>query len=266
MKKELHYCYVKFSPEVIQKAWATIEPHISKEDRKHLSLQLTVKFPSEEWDHDSEAEFYADYRKDAKHASHYKSVGYGKYIIRIWYARPCTDVSITAPSRAIIEEVHEIFQSAAKSCALPRDTSPSEKDPVIFIGHGNSPQWRDLKDHLHEKHGYAIEAYEIGARAGHTIRDILQDMLKKSSYAILVMTGEDIDASGKAHPRDNVIHELGLFQGKLGFTRAIVLLEDGTEEFSNIHGIHQVRYSKANIKETYGEVLATLRSEFAKDA
>lgn len=266
MQKTLHYCHVKFSPEVIQRAWSCIEPSVPKDDLKHLSLQLSVKFPNEEWDHDTEAEFFADYRKDAKSAMHNKSVGHGKYIIRIWYFRPCTDVSITAPNRAIIEEVHEIFQSAEKDCALPKDTSPSEKEPVIFIGHGNSPQWRDLKDHLHEKHGYVIEAYEIGARAGHTIRDILQDMLQKSSFAILVMTGEDTDALGKTHPRDNVIHELGLFQGKLGFTHAIILLEDGTEEFSNIHGIHQVRYKKGNIKETYGEVLATLRREFAKDA
>lgn len=223
MQKRLHYCRVKFSPEAIQKAWKTIDPYLSDNDRKHISVvSLEVKYEKEEWEHDSESEFFADYRS--------------------------------------------VFQSAAPSCAVPGDTSPSEKSPVIFIGHGNSPQWRDLKDHLHEKHGYPVEAYEIGARAGHTIRDILQDMLKKSSFAILVMTGEDIDASGRAHPRDNVIHELGLFQGELGFTRAIVLLEEGTEEFSNIHGIHQVRYSKNNIKETYGEVLASLRREFTKDA
>jgi len=78
------------------------------------------------------------------------------------------------------------------------------------------------------------------------------------------MTGEDKDAEGKLRARENVIHELGLFQGHLGFSRAIVLLEEGTEEFSNIHGIHQIRYSKGNIKETFGEVLATLRREFGQ--
>jgi len=39
-------------------------------------------------------------------------------------------------------------------------------------------------------------------------------------------------------------------------------LEDGTEEFSNIHGINQIRYGQGNIKETFGEVLATLKREF----
>jgi predicted nucleotide-binding protein len=59
-----------------------------------------------------------------------------------------------------------------------------------------------------------------------------------------------------------VVHEIGLFQGRLGFNRAIVLLEDGVEEFSNIHGIEQIRFSKGNIRETYGEILATIKREF----
>jgi hypothetical protein len=35
-------------------------------------------------------------------------------------------------------------------------------------------------------------------------------------------------------------HEVGLFQGRLGFEKAIVLLEDGCEEFSNIKGLVQM--------------------------
>jgi predicted nucleotide-binding protein len=119
-----------------------------------------------------------------------------------------------------------------------------------------------LKDHLHEQHGYQVEAYEIGARAGHTIRDILEDMLNNSSFAILVLTGEDKDDTGELRARQNVIHELGLFQGHLGFSKAIVLLEENTQEFSNIHGIQQIRYSRNAIRETFGDVLATLRREF----
>ena len=87
-------------------------------------------------------------------------------------------------------------------------------------------------------------------------------MLGKSTFAILVMTGEDETKDDKLMPKMNVAHELGLFQGRLGFKRAIVLLEDGTEEFSNIHGMHQIRFPKGNIKETFGDVLATLRREF----
>ncbi len=87
-------------------------------------------------------------------------------------------------------------------------------------------------------------------------------MLDESSFALLVLTGEDIHTNGELHARENVIHELGLFQGRLGFTRAIVLLEEGVKEFSNILGINQLRFTKGRIKETFGDVLATIRREF----
>lgn len=117
-------------------------------------------------------------------------------------------------------------------------------------------------DHLHEKHDYSVQAYEIGSRAGHTIRDILEEMLRETSFALLVMTGEDETKDGKTLARQNVVHEAGLFQGKLGFGRAIILLEAGTEEFSNIEGLQQIRFSKGNIKESFGDVVAVLRREF----
>ncbi|AWV06741.1 hypothetical protein C9I47_1023 [Lysobacter maris] len=115
---------------------------------------------------------------------------------------------------------------------------------------------------LHFKHQYEVEAYEVGSRSGHTIRDILTSMIKKSSFAFLVMTGEDETADGRLHARQNVVHEAGLFQGALGFDRAIVMLEDGTEAFTNIDGIQQIRFPKGNIRDTFGDALAVLKREF----
>jgi hypothetical protein len=40
------------------------------------------------------------------------------------------------------------------------------------------------------------------------------------------------------------------------------MLEEGAEEFSNVQGIQEIRFSKGNLKETFGEVLATLKREF----
>ena len=122
-----------------------------------------------------------------------------------------------------------------------------------------------MKDHLHEKQGYDVEAYESGARAGLTVRDALADMLTRSSFALLVLTGEDEDATGALHARDNVIHELGLFQSRLGWEKAIALVEEGVTEFSNIHGLNQIRFGKGRIQETFGEVVATVRREFEAD-
>jgi len=76
------------------------------------------------------------------------------------------------------------------------------------------------------------------------------------------MTGEDKTESGELHPRLNVVHEAGLFQGRLGFHRAIVLLEEGTTEFSNIYGVEQIRFK--NIREVFGDVVASIYREFPR--
>lgn len=264
MRKEKEYIRTKFPPEIIKEAVKTFNS-VFKVQKKKISLDLDVTFPDVRWEHNTEAEFFSDYRKDIVSAKYRRSI-YGEYTTLTidWNGEydNLTSVSVLGDEREKIEKVFEVFESNYKKYQKPEPPLPPPPKPTIFIGHGKSEQWRDFKDHLHEKHGYDIEAYEIGARAGHAIRDILEEMLKESSIAFLVMTGEDETAEGSVRARQNVIHETGLFQGRLGFHLAIILLEEDTEEFSNIQGVQQIRFSKGKIKETYGEVLATIKREF----
>ena len=73
------------------------------------------------------------------------------------------------------------------------------------------------------------------------------------------MRDEQPDSSFRA--RENVIHEVGLFQGKLDFEKAIILLEEGCEDFSNIHGITSIRFPKGNIGAAFGEIVRVLKRE-----
>ena len=57
------------------------------------------------------------------------------------------------------------------------------------------------------------------------------------------------------------MHEVGLFQGRLGFERAIVLLEEGCGEFSNIHGLGQIRFPEDNINAAFEEIRKVLERE-----
>ena len=60
----------------------------------------------------------------------------------------------------------------------------------------------------------------------------LSEMLDLAAIAFLVMTAEDEMVDGGLQARMNVVHEAGLFQGRLGFTKAIVLLEDECNELA----------------------------------
>jgi len=58
-----------------------------------------------------------------------------------------------------------------------------------------------------------------------------------------------------------VIHESGLFQGRLGSRSAIILLEEGCTEFSNIHGLTVIKFPKANIMTVSEEIRRVLERE-----
>lgn len=270
MEKTKSFLRTIFDSEFIEKAVNSFIEISGIENFEKSSKYLQISLENESWRHDSLEEFLADYRKNSR--NFYISISNADYKMSIVSNNYplATIVTIQAPTRKDVEKLFNLYEQNAlkffieltEKEKIEADEEEENINPKIFIGHGRSEQWRDLKDHLHEKHNYEVIAYETGARAGHSIRDILESMLDESSFALLVLTGEDKISDGSLQARQNVIHEAGLFQGSLGFNRAIILLEEGTKDFSNIHGIQQIRYSKNNIKETFGEVLATLKREF----
>ena len=130
----------------------------------------------------------------------------------------------------------------------------------IFIGHGRSEQWRILKGFLCERLGLSYDEFNRISVAGLNTQERLAEMLDQCSFAFLVMTAEDV-RDGLLHARENVVHEAGLFQGRLGWRKAIILLEEGCEEFSNIVGLGQIRFPKGNIKVIFEEVRRVLERE-----
>ena len=131
----------------------------------------------------------------------------------------------------------------------------------IFIGHGHSAVWRELKDFLEDRLGLQTDEFNRVPIAGVHSTERLGQMLNSAAMAFLVMTAEDENSDGTSHARLNVVHEAGLFQGRLGFDRAIVLLEEGCEAFSNIDGLGQLRFAKGEIGSKFEEVRRILERE-----
>lgn len=131
----------------------------------------------------------------------------------------------------------------------------------VFIGHGRSHAWRDLKDFLQDRLRLPWDEFNRVPVAGVTNIARLSEMLDAAAIAFLVMTAEDEMSDGAIQARMNVVHEAGLFQGRLGFSRAIVMLEDGCEDFSNIDGLGQIRFPKGNISAAFEEIRKILERE-----
>ncbi len=124
----------------------------------------------------------------------------------------------------------------------------------IFIGHGRSKLWARLQIYLKDDLNLQTLTFEEESRTSETIINILNEFLDNSSFAILVMTAEDETADGKNRARQNVIHEAGLFQGRLGFDKVIILKQDGLEEFTNIAGLQYIPFSGDNIEQCFYEL------------
>jgi hypothetical protein len=131
----------------------------------------------------------------------------------------------------------------------------------VFIGHGRSSVWLHLKTFLNDRLHLTCVDFNAEAVAGITTTARLQKLLDDAGFAFLVMTAEDTHADNSSHARENVIHEAGLFQGRLGFERAIILLEEGCAQFSNIHGLTHISFPKGNVEPAFERVRQVLERE-----
>ncbi|MBD3682998.1 nucleotide-binding protein [Stenotrophomonas sp. Br8] len=256
MERSVEYQGVKFSVDTIRSAINGFRQLVSELKEQVVDETLKVTLSDGQWAFDNETEFLSAVPQGGSYVLYMNSQSVR---FRVNQLRSFALVEVKAPSRPHIQRIFSPFDMNQGAEVVPADS------PVVFIGHGRSTEWRDLRDHLRDQHDYRIECYESGARAGHSIRDILESMIKKSSFALLVMTGEDMQESGEVRARQNVIHEAGLFQGRLGFARAIILLEEGVAQFSNVQGVQYIPFSKGRIREAYGDVLAALRREFGRN-
>ena len=156
-------------------------------------------------------------------------------------------------------EIYEELPNNAQQTT--RDDTTNNENKKYFIGHGGSLEWLKLKDFLQNTLKLPYEEFNRIPQAGNITSLRLKEMLESCCMAFLIMTGEDEHTDCTLHARSNVIHEIGLFHAQLGYERAIILLEDGCEIFSNIHGITYIPFPKGNIEAAFEKIRAVLKRE-----
>ena len=142
-----------------------------------------------------------------------------------------------------------------------RESAPERGRLCVFIGHGQSPHWSRIQGFLEKDLGLATLAFESESRVGLHIVEVLGRMMGQCDFAVIVLTAEDVTEGGQTRARQNVVHEVGLLQGKLGFNRTMVALQDGVEEFSNISGLQQVRFVGDAVEQCFEGLRGALERE-----
>lgn len=189
-------------------------------------------------------------------------------------AKPGDDIFYSPPSLISLNDdsVKQIGFLLKKLKGLSSDDLKNEIEKIsgksiakstggdkIFIGHGRSKLWARLQVYIKDDLSLQTSTFEDKSRTSETIINILSQLLDESSFAILIMTAEDEMVDGEIRARQNVIHEAGLFQGRLGFDKVIILKQDSVEEFSNIAGLQYIPFSGDNIEQTFYELQRKLK-------
>jgi sugar/nucleoside kinase (ribokinase family) len=138
-----------------------------------------------------------------------------------------------------------------------RELQPS----AIFIAHGQTHLWRTVRDFLRDDLELEVHYFEEIPHDSDEITTALAEYLERCSFAVCVLTKDDRTDDGEGRARQNVIHEAGLFQGRYGFRRVALLVEDGCDVPSNISGLVRHAFHRQHIDQTFTNLTRHLRRE-----
>lgn len=243
-----------FSEAVIRKIVEMME---SKAGRGHANITLAISREDHKWDLDTIDEFFEEYNHGFSRMRFHQQFGHNH---EIDLSSAATDhdfeASITSPDKSDIQEVIAYLVEHLEDCNIDKIYN-SFKKPFIFIGHGRKNDWKDLRDHLRDKHSYSLRFYESCDRSGGYLFDNVNEMITGSKISILVLTNDDIMKDDSMRARQNVIHELGMAQVIHGIKNTLAVIEEGCDWPSNIQGIDCFPYTKS-IREINGDIVSAL--------
>jgi predicted nucleotide-binding protein len=155
----------------------------------------------------------------------------------------------------------KLGRAAGAAVAEPAAEPEKEKPASVFLGHGRSSLWAKVQVFLEKDLKLDVQVWEAESREGRHTIEVLNELLDASGFAVLVMTGEDATLEGEHRARQNVIHEIGLFQGRLGFENVALLEQNGIEGCSNLLGLQTIRFHGDEIESTFYRLQKMLQRE-----
>jgi predicted nucleotide-binding protein len=162
----------------------------------------------------------------------------------------------------VVRDLDYIFEVRAGSQAIL--FAPASRPKRVFISHGRAPDWREVQPFIERDVG--LETIELAQQPnrGRTVLQKLAEESDQCSYAVIVMTGDDEVGDDPPRARENVIHEIGFFQGKYGLNRVSLLYEEGTNIPSNIHGLVYMPFPKGLCSASFGTLHRELKDAFTQ--
>jgi predicted nucleotide-binding protein len=160
--------------------------------------------------------------------------------------------------RRDVEYLLEVWESRNTADSSTRGPSLLH----VFISHGRSTEWREVQAFIEKDLETPTLELAQEPNRGRTVLQKLAEESNRCSYAVIVMTGDDMSGFDPPRARENVIHEIGYFQGRYGMDHVCVLYEEGTNIPTNIQGLAYLPFPKGLVRSSFGELRRELLSAF----
>lgn len=150
-----------------------------------------------------------------------------------------------AQADRLVRDIDQIFEIRANSELLqPAQTAENG----VFITHGRSNDWRAVQAFIEKDLELPTVELAQQPNAGQTIIEKLIENSARCNSAVIVMTGDDVANESEARVRENVMHEIGFFQGRYGRSFVVLLHEDGVNIPTNLSGVAYIPFPKGSIE------------------
>lgn len=145
----------------------------------------------------------------------------------------------------LCRDIDQIFEMRANS-ELEQPKQKAQRR--VFITHGRSDDWRRVQPFIEKDAGISTVELAQEPNQGRTIIEKLIDNANRCDSAVIVMTGDDVANEDQARVRENVMHEIGFFQGRYGRSQVVLMHEEGVNIPTNLSGVAYIPFAKGNIE------------------
>lgn len=145
--------------------------------------------------------------------------------------------------------------------SLASERRPDGLPNGVFIAHGAHPEWLAVQRFIEERFELPVYSFESGSWGGRQVTEALADYLERCGFAICVLTAEDFTGDGRRLARQNVVHEVGLFQGRHGFDRVMVLAEEGCDFVPQAAEPYTISFPRNGISRTFYQLDEMIRAQ-----
>lgn len=153
----------------------------------------------------------------------------------------------------------ELTRNILRPAERPEPPRPSTPGTGVFIAHGVDPQWEAVRRFLEQECRVPVYAL-AGDVSGANLDDAMRQHLFRCTFGVCVLaTADTLPGEGRAE--QSLVHQAGVLQGRYGFRRVAMLVEQGCATFSNVAGLIRLDFEAGHVESTFWQLERMLRRE-----